>query len=365
MGLLGLFFCTLLLHLSSFTVEGKPRQSGHYLQVANAMRRWRENENEARAKIDQVPSHCVNFSFITFLFLGDGNQLNVMKTMSSLLSLKKCSWSAIILYSVQDPAELKSEFESYPPFHLSNILFDSRVSYFPTMNLLQTIDQLVMPNITTPWVSFLTSGTELSSRYISHLQSEIGLFPSASSVIFQNPKGPTLSAATASERAIFPAYGYALKQSLFSYRQSQPPQSLSEYISTPMLCAGSTVLSSVMVFRSAPTGLLDFSWTPSSLVTFKYSPPTACSMKDEATSVAPVLSDAVVVLRELPDEAAFLSRFRFPEADSIFFGDNVRGLKEALVRAHKFGCIDPNLKVSCLPPPLLLSSSGYPLTATG
>jgi hypothetical protein len=339
-----LFSLWALLLLFSFSLEGKEmkRHRDHSFQVADAMQRWREKENESRASKRQVPSHCVDMALITFVFLGDGSQLNISQTVNSLIHLKSCRWRAIILYSVVDPTELVSKLEAQPPFHLSNIPRDPRLSYFPTMHLLRSIDEYLAPNISTAWVSFLPTGCELNSRYLSSLKSEINSFPDASSVIFQSHVGPTLTSVTASQSVLFPGYGYALKQSLFSYLQPQPPQSLSEYISTLMICAGSSVLSPAVPFRSS----LPRPQVPGSLVSFKSSPSTPCLTKDKVTSVPTSQSEEKVVSIDLPDEAAFLSRFVFPEAESIFFRDNVQGLKEALVRAHKFGCIDPRLKVS-------------------
>jgi hypothetical protein len=334
---------------SSFPFTQTPSEDLEKLHVQSIqleMMKWRNSEQSFRHKYsDNLSLSCSHHPLITFVFLGDGSQSSFGQTTASFFQLTHCAWKAIILYSVPSSNELTPDFHIDPPFHLSNILPDPRIAYLPTMNLIQSLESIVLPSIITPWVSFLKVGDRLTPHYLSQLHRDIQLFPEASSVIFQSSASP-LTALTVRDRAVLPCYGYALKRSLFlspsSVNHSSSFQTLSEFISPRILCSGTAVFSPVVTYLS-PALTQDLSpslpqgpTSQSLLISFNN---TNCPVEMEAHTVPPVVFPQQVSKRE------FFSRFYFPDARNAFFEDNIRGLKESLFQLHQLGCIHSNLRV--------------------
>jgi hypothetical protein len=327
------WLCYFVLSLQCLLFIGFAQASGeenhaavvkHTQAISGTMNDWRLNENHWQHK---------TYQSVTFIFLGDGTQELLTRTVHAIRAVTDCTWSLIILYSVFDQNELSSQFETRPPFHLSSIRMDSRITYLPTMNAVQSM-QLILPRIETVWVSLLEIGDRPLPKFFKILRSEIIAFPGTSSVIFQTPEtSPSEIHLTRSGSR------YALKHSLLANYQFLSG-SLTDYVSTVIHCSGSSLLSGEIPFYSPPFSLpKEQKRQNSTLVDLKVSSPQICQATEQSVSLSvpgPVLDDAKLLL----------SRFIFPEAQNLFFAENVRGLREALLRAHKLGCIAPTLQVS-------------------
>jgi hypothetical protein len=357
-----LIFLSSTISSSLFLSHTDGLEKQHLLAMQQEMMKWRNSEQSFRQKYSENLSlNCPHDPVITFIFLGDGSQSSFSQTANSLFGLAHCAWKAIILYSVPSD-ESAPEFHGDPPFHLSNILPDSRIAYLPTMNFIQSLMSTVLPNILTTWISFLKVGDELTANYLSQLHHETQLFPDASSVIFQSSTSPPLTARTMRDRAVLPCYGYALKKSLFpshsfGNRSSPPPlQTLSEFISPRILCSGTSVFSPVVTYLSSPTLAPAPHLSqrpPSQSVLLSFNNNTHCPLETEGhspSSGSPQPSTAPDVSSSL-SKREFFSRFYFPDVRNPFFEDNIRGLKESLFQLHQLGCIHPNLRVLLSPPP--------------
>jgi hypothetical protein len=303
---------------------------------------WKQNEKHWQHKSRQS---------ITFVFLGDGSQESLLRTIHSIRTLTNCSWSVIILYSVPSPEDLTNQLEAHPPFHLSSLRPDSRISYFPTMNAAQSMGQFIVRRIESAWLSVLEIGDQLSPDYFQLLRSETNSFPTASSFIFQT-SADSLPPPVLSDKSLPLApkggHRYALKYSVLTHRQVLSSGTLSELVSAVIVCSGSSVLSSAVPFLSRPSPFPPE--RQSMLLELKPASPQACRAPDPVVATRPKVAALVG-----PSRKHFLSRFLFPEERNLFFAPNVRGLREALLRSHALGCIDPRLQVTprCAPPPRL------------
>jgi hypothetical protein len=323
--------------ISNSGVAIAQEQNDDGMIIKTVMDKWKESETSLGKS--HIAQQCYDNALVTFIMPTSSARNTLQQSIASLVRLKDCNWRLIVVHSdiLPHPEGLQTEVPLALSFLSVTVTTDPRIRYLWSQTGLVTSNyggsqrNLAFPHVTTPWTAFLDDDDIVSDDYIDHLRDEIETFPSASSVLFRMAcpecKKPIIPPPDMFELIVNHAgISFAIKSDILNPRGrfefTDGPYEDFHLLQDLISCEPHMVLSGAITYlvKGAPRPTVKI---PSVLLNGRN------NCRD--VNYFPFVRKTEYFM------------FNFPEEDNIFFKSNIQGLKQALFRVHKSGCVDSSI----------------------